>query len=416
MPIFEYQALDVAGRQAKGRIDADTPREARAKLRGRGVHVTQIKAIAFDGAPVKATAEGLVVGKSRRGLLAKLLRGRAQYEITMLTRQFATLLRAGIPVSDALNALVEQIDNRDVEAAFRDVKEKVTQGATLADALGQHPHYFSDLYANMVRAGEASGNLDIILERLSTFMQKQARMRGKVSAVMAYPAIMSFIGTGVVTFLMVDVVPKITKTISKKGGELPTPTVILMGISDFLQFYWWAVLIAALLLSVNFYLFVKTERGRLLFDAAILRLPIFGELFRKQSVSRFATTFSTLLQSGIPVLECLGILKKIIGNQVLANTLEEVKKRIMEGADIASPLRASGVFPSVVSYMISVGEQSGHLDEVLARISEAYDEEIEITTAKVTGMIEPVIIFILAVVVGFIVLAVMLPIIQMSDI
>jgi general secretion pathway protein F len=330
----------------------------------------------------------------------------------MVTRQLATLLKAGIPLSDSLNALIEQIENRHLERVFRQIKEDIAAGVTTTDAFARHPQYFNALYVNMIKAGEASGNLDVILKRLADFLHKQSKNKGKVAAAMVYPIAMMTLGALVVMFLMRFVVPKIVATITDRGGKLPLPTQMLQSISSFVGSYWWAVLLGAVILLAAYQAWVSTASGRLIRDTWLLKIPLFGELFKKQSVSRFATTFSTLLRSGIPALEALRILREIVDNALLANTLASVHDRILEGADIATPLKRSGVFPPTVAYMIAIGEQSGQLEDILEKISEAYDEEVDVTIQKVMALIEPVVILLMAVMVGFIVLAVVLPLVQ----
>ncbi len=397
MPVYEYKALTEKGAPTRGIIDADTPREAREKLRARRVHVTEMVPLARSrGAEQKVDVWRNPLAAFRR----KSGSGRAAADVPMVTRQLATLLRAGIPLADALNALTQQIENRQLERAFRQIKEDIASGSSTADAFARHPRFFNDLYVNMIRAGEASGNLDEILRRLAEFLQKQARNRGKVAAALGYPIVLVGVGTIVVAILMTFVVPKIVASIVAKGAPLPLPTEILIGISNFLKAYWWALLLGALALFLAYAAWASTPAGRLKRDTILLRLPVFGQLFKKQSVGRFASTFATLLRSGIPALECLRVLREIVDNALLAKTLDQVHDRIVEGADIATPLKNSGVFPPVVGYMIAIGEQSGQL------------EEIEVATQKVTSLIEPVIIVIMALVVAFIVVSVILPIFQ----
>ncbi len=440
MPVFEYKALTEKGSPTKGLIDADTPREAREKLRSKRIHVTEMIKVerggalvpagggggnatatatspARAGAPAGAGKLSGRIGKAIRWDAIKLKRGGANLaDLAMVTRQLSTLLRAGIPLSDALNALIQQLEDKGMERAFRQIKEDIASGSGTADAFARHPRYFNDLYVNMIRAGEASGNLDEILHRLAEYIHRQAKMRGKVSAALMYPLIMIVLGIAVVTYLMMFVVPKIVASIIERGLPLPLPTEILMGISRFLADWWWALLIAIFALYAAYKVATSSPQGRLTRDTWKLKIPIFGVLFKKQSVARFATTFSTLLKSGIPALECLKILRDVVDNALLAKTLDEVHDRIVEGADIATPLKNSKVFPPVVGYMIAIGEQSGQLEDILEKIAVAYDEEIDVTTQKVTSMIEPVIIVIMATVVGFIVLSVVLPLIQGFDI
>jgi len=405
MPIYEYKAIDGNGDTVTDICDADTPKDARTKLRNQKLHVTDIKQLKD-------------IGREKSSLrLPSFLRRKHREDIAMITRQMATMLKAGIPLAQSMNALVEQAGNKDIEAILRDVREKVTQGASLAEALAFHPLYFSELYVNMVRAGEASGNLDVVLTRLADYGQQQNRLRGKVKAALTYPVVMIAFGVIVVFVLTTFVVPRILEVLrsAKRDAALPLPTQLLTAVSEFLQSYWWFVVLAVFGLYAAFKLLMREERYRLAWDRFLLNMPIFGDLLKKQAVSRFAVTLSTLLKSGIPALQSLAIVKNILENRVLKQVIAEVHDRIIEGADIATPLKSSGIFPPVVGYMVSIGEQSGQLEEILDQISEAYDEEIELTVQKVTSLIEPVLIIGLAGGVGFIVLAILLPILQIGQ-
>ena len=409
MPIYEYKAFTPGGEAKVGILDADSPREARLKLRKDNVHVVEIRP----------------VGAKPKGLRERIRRRRAEFqgsskrrldEVATVTRQMATLLAAGIPLTETLKALIEQSENKKLEMVFRDVREKVTQGAGLAEALAFHPQYFNDLYVNMIRAGEASGNLDVVMARLADFTAGQRRLREKVSAALTYPIILLIIGALVVTILMTFVVPQITKMVSQTNKVLPLPTQVLIAASNFFADYWWLLCLGIAAVSWIFNRIYRTDRGRLAIDRLALRIPVFGSLFRKQGVARFAVTFSTLLKSGVPVVECLEISKTIVNNKVLEEVISEIRERIVEGTDIATPLKMSGAFPPLVGYMIAVGEQSGQLEQILDRIAAAYDEEIDVTTQKITALIEPVLIVLLASIVGFIVLAIIWPILELGNI
>jgi len=349
MPIYEYKAIAEDGENVTGILDADTPKAARTELRAKKIHVTDIKEVED-------------VGKERsRSRLPSIFRRKHREQIALVTRQLSTMLKAGIPLAQSLTALVEQAANQDVEAILRDVREKVTQGAGLAEALGFHPTYFSELYVNMVRAGEASGNLDVVLSRLADYGQQQNRLRAKVKAALTYPIVMLAFGTVVIFVLTTFVVPRILDVLrsAKADATLPLPTLILTGVSNFLQSYWWLVVVTVAAAYAAFKLLMREERYRLVWDRMLLNLPVFGELLKKQAVSRFAVTFSTLLKSGIPALQALSIVRNILENRVLKQVVQEVHDRIIEGADIATPLKKSGIFPPVVGYMVSIGEQSG---------------------------------------------------------
>jgi general secretion pathway protein F len=406
MPVYNYKGLTLSGGAKTGIIDADSPREARLKLRSQNVMVTEIS----------QRGQSVRRDKSKKKVLEFKRAPRGRPEVPMYTRQLATLLKAGIPLAQAMGALIEQCQVPDLEAAFRDIREKLTQGLSFAEALAYHPHYFTDLYVNMVKAGEASGSLDRVLDRLADFLQRQAQIRSKVTAALAYPVVMICVGVVIVFILMSFVVPKVMTVVEQSGQKIPAMTLFLKGSSDFLGKYWLLLLTIVTSLVVLHTWLLQRSEYRYRVDKLKLRLPVLGELFRKSAVSRFAVSMSTLLKSGVPVLESLRIVKDIVNNQVLARVLDTVHTRIVEGTDIATPIKRSGVFPPVVGYMIAVGEQSGQLEDMLDRVAEAYDEEVAVQTQKVTSLLEPLLIVGMAVVVGFIVISVMLPILKISDI
>lgn len=413
MPIYEYRALTVAGQAKKGIIDADTPRLAREKLRADKVHVTEMWEV---GSPSKK-GKGADQAPGRSSLRLPVFQPKVKTrDLATFTRQFSTLLRSGIQLAEALKALVEQCQDRNMEQVLRVVKEEITAGNNLAEALAKHPRYFSDLYVNMVRAGEASGTLDVVLTRIADYLQKQANLKGKVVSAITYPAIMVTVGTAVVIFLMSYVVPQITKVLTERGQPLPWVTEVLVGFSTFMQRFWWAIF---LVLGAGYFFLramLATEAGRLRFDTFLLRMPLFGSLFAKQAISRFAMTFSTLLKSGLPALDALKIVSLVVNNARLTQVINDIHQRIIEGTDIATPIKKSRVFPPMVGYMVAVGEQSGQLEEVLDRVSESYEEELDFAIQRLTAMIEPIIIIFLAVVVGFIIAAVLVPLLDFKGI
>lgn len=406
MPVYDYKGLTASGGSKTGIIDADSPREARLKLRSQNVLVTEIHE--------REQSVKREVGKQKILDFKRGLKGKG--EVPMYTRQLATLLKAGIPLAQAMSALIEQCSVPDLEACFRDVREKLTQGLGFAEALAYHPQYFTDLYVNMVKAGEASGSLDRVLDRLADYLQRQAQIRNRIGAALAYPVVMIMVGVVIVIVLMTFVVPKVLMVVERSGQQIPTMTLMLKWISEFFKDWWLALLGGLLGLMLLHRAGMRRPEYRLRVDRVKLGLPVIGELFKKTAVSRFAVSMSTLLKSGVPVLEALKIVRDIVGNEVLGQVIETVQKRIVEGTDIATPLKKSGVFPPVVGYMIAVGEQSGQLEQMLDQVAAAYDEEVTVQTQKVTSLLEPLLIVGMALVVGFIVISVMLPILKISDI
>ncbi len=407
MPIYAYKALTTDGRKSSGIVDADSPKDARAKLRKQNLLVTDIRESG---------------GSARESLAFKLRRlqgvnapnKKRNEQVSAVTRQLASLLAAGIPLAEALRAVVEQAPDRQIEQVFRDIREKVSQGVSFGDAVAQHPAYFTELYSAMVKAGEASGALDRVLAKLAEYLLAQSRLRNKVGAAMVYPMIMILIGILVVAILMTFVVPRIAQMMLSRGKELPLPTQVLISVSNFFVNWWWAVCVGLILVSLAWNWFLRHPKGRLLWDGLKLRLPVFGDLMRKQAVGRFATTFATLLRSGVPAIRAIQVTKDTLGNQVLADALQKVHDHILEGTDIATPMRLSKVFPPVVSYMVAVGEQAGNLEEVLEQIAASYEEEVELATQKLTTVLEPLIIVVLASIVAGIIVSIILPLLQIQ--
>lgn len=405
MPIFEYKAVDSENKARKGIVDADSPREARIKLKHDRLYVTDLKESR---------------GRRKRSVQIKGITGvdapnkLRNDQVAAVTRQMASLLRAGIPLAEALRMVIEQSPDRKIEAVFRDIREKVTQGMPLADAVNQHPGYFTELYSNMVRAGESSGALDQVMIRLATFLQAQSRLKNKVGAAMVYPMIMIIVGVIVVAVLMTTVVPRVTQLLRGQARELPLATDILIACSEFLQHNWFLILVGILLATILFQLFVNSKKGRLAWDTFKLKVPVFGDLMRKQAVARFSTTLATLLRSGLPALDAIDVTKNVLDNVVLKGALESVHDHVLEGTDIATPMKMSSAFPPMVCYMVGVGEQAGNLEEMLERVSETYDEEVDLATQKLTSMIEPLIIVFLAGVVAGIVVAIVMPLLELQ--
>jgi len=424
MPIYEYKAYAEGGGTKTGVIDADSAKDARLRLRREKLLVSQIKESGKrKSSGGKGKGKGVDKGPSildryreHRRTSQNGASGRDAELVSAITRQMGTLLGAGIPLADALKAIIDQSESKRVETLFRELREKITQGTSLADALATHPELFSDLYVNMVRAGEATGQVDIVLSRLADFLQAQRAMQRKVMSALLYPLMMMGLGVVVVAILMTVVVPKITGMLEDSGQELPGTTRTLMTISELSQEYWWVALLALAAASSVLGRIYRTDHGRLVIDRTLLRAPIFGELLRKRSISRFTRTLSTLLSSGVAAVQALEITRNVVGNRVLADATEHIRTRILEGTDIATPLQQSGAFPAVVGYMVAVGEQSGELETMLDRIADAYDEEVEVVSERVLSVLEPLMIVVLAIVVGFIVLSIIQPILQVGAI
>src|SRR5262245_53803921 len=426
MPIYEYKAYASGGSTKTGVVDADTPREARQRLRRDNILVSELRELRSGkrkgpAAPVAGTRKPRwsteFFGKIQKLRDTSAGPGGRELElVAAVTRQMGTMLGAGIPMAEMLSAVIDQSDTRAQETMFRTIRERITQGMSFGDSLAEYPQYFTPLYVNMVKAGEATGQVDVVLRRLADFLQRQRALQRKVVSALTYPMLMIAIGLLVVSILMTFVVPKITAMLTDTGQTMPLPTRILIAFSDAFKSYWIALPLGIAALSVLYNRIYKTKSGQLAIDRFKLRLPIVGELLRKSSVARFTRTLSTLLSSGVPAVRSLEIVQTIVGNRIMADATDHIRVRILEGTDIATPLKATGAFHSIVGYMVAVGEQSGKLEEMLDNIANAYDEEIEVVTERITTVLEPIMIIILAVVVGFIVWSIVLPILQVGNV
>jgi general secretion pathway protein F len=399
MAVFKYIALSDRGQKVSGVLDADTAQEAREILRARRVHVRRLDRVEAET-------------KTGKGL-AFLGRRKAQ-DVVVLTRELATLLRAGIELVAALTVLLDEIENKKTEVVYRDLRDSVSQGKSFAEALGRHPKYFDGLYVKMVGVGEASGKLGDTLDTLATFMEQKHENSAKLVAALTYPLVTSCFGVTVVIYLLTSFVPKIRMVLTEQGRPLPAPTKLLIGISDFVSGWWWLIAGILVLAALAFTRALKGQSFRYAWHKFILRVPVMGVLVRKHAVMRFALTFSVLLKSGLQVLDALRIAKDLTGNLVLIRTLDRVEQGIREGTDISAPLKESHVFPASVGHLIAVGERTGRLEDMLDRITDSYSKEIEVTQRKMLALMEPALILCLAVVVAFIMLAIIMPIVDVS--
>ncbi|HWP34901.1 MAG TPA: type II secretion system F family protein, partial [Thermodesulfobacteriota bacterium] len=338
----------------------------------------------------------------------------ATADLALVTRQFATLVGAAVPVVDALSALAEQVEHPGLKRVLTRVRERVNEGASLADALADHPRVFSPLYVNMVRSGEASGALDLVLARLADFTEAQARLTGRLLAATIYPALVLVLGGLILAYLLTFVVPQVTRIFAEEGVALPWPTVALLGATDVLRRFWWLLLAAGGAAALALSRYRRTARGRERLDRLWLRLPLVGPLVRTAAVARFARTLATLLGAGVTMLSALKIAAAVVNNRVLAAAIEAARERVAEGESLSEPLRRSGVFPPIVTRMIAVGERSGELEAMLQKVAEAYDQQVETRLAALTALLPPVMIILLGGVVFFIVLAILLPIFDMN--
>jgi general secretion pathway protein F len=403
MPVYEYKGVSSRGKTVSGVRDGESLRAVKAKLKTEGITVLEVR----EGGSLRAgAAREISFGVGKRVRLA---------DLAVTTRQLATLLSSGLPLMDALNVLVEQEEKAALKAALSSVRDAVREGASLADGLRQNPKVFSQLYVNMVAAGEASGTLEITLDRLADFLDEQVAFRGRLGAALVYPAFMTVIGVFTLMFIFTFVMPRVTGMFEDTKQQLPLITLILLGIVKFFSMFWWLLLI--LLAGAAYYLsrYVRTPLGKERLDRFVLRVPVFGPLVKMIAVSRFTRTLGTLLEGGVPTLTALDIVQNVIGNTVLADAVRRARENVREGESIADPLRRSGLFPPVVVQMVAVGEKSGELEKMLLKVSDSFDRMVDVRISRLMALLQPVIIVAMAVVVGFVVIAVMLPILEMSS-
>jgi general secretion pathway protein F len=402
MPVYEYKGVSASGKKVSGVQDGESLKVVKTRLRKEGVVVLEIR----EGSSARAARRSASVTFGSRVKLGDLANA---------TRQLATLLSSGLPLMDALSVLVEQEENAGLQAALSSVRDSVREGASLADALKDNPKVFSQLYVNMVSAGEASGTLEITLDRLADFQDEQVRFRGRISAALAYPAFMTVIGVGMLFFIFSFVMPRVVGMFEDMRQQLPLITLMLLGLVRFLSSFWWAILLAIAGGAYYFRRYARTQAGREALDARLLKMPVFGNLIRMIAVSRFTRTLGTLLQSGVPTLTALDIVKSVVGNTVLANAIQKARENVREGEPIADPLKRSGLFPPVVVQMVAVGEKSGELEKMLLKISDSFDRTVETRITGLMALLEPVIILVMGLIIGFIVIAIMLPMLEMSS-
>lgn len=404
MGVYAYRGVDARGKSVKGVRDADSAKALRTVLRRDGILATEI------------LEQSEAARKAARDIdFKRLFRRITDLDVAVATRQLSVLLRSGVPLVEALSALIEQLDHPELKTAFTDTRNQVNEGSTLADALKAHPKIFPVLYTNMVAAGEASGTLEEVLGRLAEFLDDQAQLQSKVRGALAYPIVMAVVVVLILFLMMSVVVPKVTAIFENFNQTLPWYTRLLIFVSDVFSNYWW--LIGALTVG-GIYWFRRwkaTEEGRKKWDLFILEVPLFGPLLTMVAVARFSRTLSTLLASGVPVLTAMDITKNVLGNTELMRVVEDARESVREGEGIAKPLRNGERFPPIVTHMIAVGERSGQLEEMLLHVADAYDQQIEVRVGALTSILEPLLIVVMGAVVGGIAFAILMPLLQLNE-
>jgi len=425
MSKFAYIAVDSAGKESRGTIEAPNQAQAVAKVRSQGLFPTAIGAEGGGGGPATPAAGAKktapTAGKKPAGKvnlefkMPKFLRGRVkQKDLTTLTRQLATLVDAGLPLLRGLHVLQRQTPHASLREALAGMCEAVESGSTFSESLGNYPKIFNNLYVNMVRAGEAGGVLEVVLTRLAEFAEKAEKIKNKVKGAMVYPIVVFFAAIGITSFLLVAVIPKFKDIFNDllEGKPLPAITQFVMNASNLLMHNGLMSLAAIAALVTLFKVFAKTKTGSYLLDVAKINAPMFGSLVRRTAIARMTRTLGTLLASGVPVLQALVIVRDTTGNAVISRAMQAVHDAVKEGESMTAPLAACKVFPPMVISMVEVGEETGALPDMLTRIADTYDDEVDNAVAGLTSVIEPLMIIILAVIVGTIVIAMFMPMIQ----
>lgn len=397
MPIFAFTAVDSTGRTVRSTTEADNEQMVLAKVRDQGLHLTEIRQV---GRMPKAR-----VGKSR--MKAKSL--------VVFARQFATMIDAGVPILRCLDILTSQTKDLALKATLEQVTNDVKGGMALNESLMKHPQCFNKLFVNMVRAAEVGGILDVILERLAGFLEYEAEVKGKIKSAMMYPVLVLCFSVVMLFALFSFVLPKFKEIFTGMDVEMPPVTAALFAMGDFMNQFWWVIIVFAFTGFVGFKIWIRNPKGRYQMDHIKLRLPIVGELALKMSLARFSRTFGVLLNSGVPVMRSLEITGETMNNVVLSGAVEQARIGIREGQKLSSPLIASGLFPNMVTCMIDVGEESGRMSEMLVKVGDFYDQEVESTVKGLTSMIEPMLIIFMGVIVGFIAISVMTPIFKLVN-
>lgn len=418
MAKFSYVALDARGRESQGEIDAENQTAALTKIREKGLFptsVTEAGSAKGKKAPAAKTKTGAGGGALKMELKLPTFMSRVKpKQLMVFTRQLATLVDAGLPLVRSLEVLEKQEKNAALKHALREMADAIQSGSTFAEALSHHPKIFNKLYVNMAKAGEVGGVLDQVLVRLAEFMEKAQRIKNKVTSAMVYPIVVMIMAIGILTFLMIFIIPKFKEIFSEllEGQGLPALTQFVMNISSLMTTRLPFLIVGVILFIILFKVAAKTKWGAYMVDRMKLNMPVFGVLVKKTAIGRFTRTLGTLMTSGVPVLQALNIVRDTSGNEVLARAVSQIHDAVKEGENMAPPIEASKVFPPMVVSMVQVGEETGEVPEMLMKIADTYDDEVDNTVAGLTSVIEPLLIVFLALVVGTIVISLFLPLVS----
>jgi len=400
MPRYSYNAIDHEKKTVKGTVTAESPYAARKHLRAKGLHPISIKESSRQ---------------SQGHSIFSFLKKTSKSQVADFTKQLADMLNAGIKLTEALSVLPQQITDTRLKSTIIDLRDRVVTGESFADTLSDHDEFFNVIYVSMVRVGESTGNLSLSLKNISQFMEKRRKLESKMVTAMIYPAFLVVACLGAILFLTTFVIPKIAEQIIQTGEELPFSTRVVINISETLRSWWALVIVAAIVIIVWLMKrFFKTNKGAFIRDKLLLALPLFGPLMKQKIVSRFTSTLATLLGAGLSMAESLHIVAEVTGNSIMNRAVKQARDRILSGADIATPLRDSGVISPAIAHMVAVGEKTGDLDQMLQRISENLESSSDVVIERLSAIIEPLIIVVMAMIVGFIVYATVLPLLKFS--
>lgn len=406
MPLFEYSALTDKGKMVTGIIDCDHAQAVRQRLRGGHLYPVTVSEVSDSH---------LTTGRFNIGRITSLFKRIDPKDLTLATRQLATLVSAGFTLVASLDTLIQLVETPRLKQIFSRVKDSIEEGGSFAESLSTYPSVFSPIYVNMVMAGEASGTLDVVLERLAEIGERQLALTNRIRAALTYPLLMTSIGILILYFLMTIIVPKMAGIFDDLGQSLPLPTRILLQTGEFLGTFWWIFPLTILLIVTGFKRFKSTPKGALLIDTLLLRIPVTGNLAQKVAVTRFTRTLGSLLSNGVSMLAAMDVAKNVAGNLVLADAAATAANEVEKGGELGEAMSQSGAFPLLAIQMVKVGEKSGKLEEMLVRVANVYEGEVESALESLTSMIEPIIILIMGITVGFIVLSICLPIFEMNQ-
>jgi type IV pilus assembly protein PilC len=414
MASFEYIALDARGEETTGTLSANDEADAINQLRKSGLYPTQV-APAGRGGVSSSAKRSAKKGSTAKAKAKAAKGGRVKGKVLMIfTRQLATLVDAGLPLLRGLTVLAKQEKNRNMASAINHLADAVAGGSTFSEGLGQHPKIFDKLYVNMVKAGELGGVLELVLNRLAEYQEKAEKLKNKIVAAMVYPIVVIVIAIGILVFLMMVIVPKFEQIFEEMldGAQLPALTRYVVGFSRWMQDYWWIVMGIFAICYIVWKIIATSRGGRKALDRMALKIPLFGPIQLKSSISRFTRTLGTLVTSGVPILQALNITRDTAGNVIVAEAIENVHAAVREGDSVVAPLEASRIFPPMVISMVDVGEETGQLPDMLLKVADVYDDEVDNAVDGMTSLIEPIMIVVLALIVGTIVIALFLPMID----